>query len=146
MVPGRDDIGGRRRVGLIPVRVIKGYPPNYVEIRRCFPSVAGRRDVLFAYGDTIYQPGGKILTDALRAHEEVHSAQQDGDPAGWWQKYMADPAFRLDQEVPAHRAEYRVLLAQGAKQDSLDFVVRRLASGLYGHGITLQRARELVES
>jgi hypothetical protein len=127
------------------VKVIKAYPPNYAAIRKACPQVRGQA-IIFAYGDTIYYPGPGKLSPSLIAHEEVHGARQLWDPEAWWARYLTEPKFRLDEEVLAHRAEYQALFNSGAKFEELDKVARRLCSPLYGAGMTLERARDLVRA
>lgn len=124
------------------MKVIKAYPPNYTKIRAAFPHIAGRTTVIYAYGDRVYCPSGNKLPDSLLAHEAVHGERQGSDPDGWWAQYMSDGEFRLNEEVLAHRAEYRFLKRAGAKDT--DYVARRLCSPLYGASLTLDRARELI--
>lgn len=118
------------------MRVIKAYPPNYPAIRRAFPHIRGQ-SIIFAYGDRIFYPAGGKLEPWLLAHEGVHGRRQGNDPAGWWDRYLSDPAFRLDEEILAHREEYR-------SGGDLDFMARRLSSPLYGSGLSMERARELI--
>lgn len=125
------------------MKVIKAFPPNYSEIRAAFPFVRGR-SVIFAYGDRIYYPSGGKLSPALMEHEGVHGRRQAGDPAAWWRRYISDTAFRLDEEVVAHKAEYASLARSGGSQKDLDYVVNRLCSPLYGAGITKERATALM--
>lgn len=118
------------------MRVIKAYPPNFRQLAAAFP-VRGRRDVIFTYGDTIYNPGGINISDWLMAHERVHARQQGERPDTWWTQYVAFKPFRLEQEVEAHRAEAR---AGG----DVEYAARRLSSPLYGGLITLDEARKLL--
>lgn len=118
------------------MKTIKAFPPNYPEIRRAFPHIRGR-DIIFAYGDKIFYPSGKPLPDSLIAHETVHGQRQAGDPAGWWKRYLVDASFRFEEELLAHRAEYR---AGG----DLAEIAKRLSGPLYGANISLDRAREMI--
>jgi hypothetical protein len=62
---------------------------------------------IFCYGDTIFNPSGNKLSDALVAHEAAHGARQGTDPDVWWDRYIADKTFRLEEEIVAHRVEWR---------------------------------------
>jgi hypothetical protein len=105
------------------VKIINEPPPNYEEIRKVFDVEAKRP--IFAWGTLIYNPFGANLeqTPELIAHEEMHGYRQLGPlPFGaltpehhskirlWWRDYLESPSFRLEEEIPAHRAEYRQLL------------------------------------
>lgn len=66
-------------------------------------------NVLFTFGDTLYNPDNVPLSEHLMVHEEVHEKQQTEDgmtPELWWGKFLRDPAFRLDQEARAYGAQY----------------------------------------
>lgn len=120
------------------MKVITAFPPNYRRINAAF-NVRGR-GVIFCYGDVIYNPGRINVTPALLAHEAVHSGQQGADPATWWDRYIADPQFRLAQEIPAHAAEYRVA------PHLLQEIAGRLSSRLYGGLIARDAAEHLLVS
>jgi len=120
---------------------IDGYPPNIDAIREVFPITDS---VIFAYWPDVYVPSGRPLTPALEAHEQVHLQQQDGDPEAWWEKYLADPQFRYEQELAAHRTEYRVAcsITQDREQRLryLREIGKRLGGPLYGSQVTTRRA------
>ncbi len=124
------------------IKIVNVYPPNIEQIRAAFPLQGGE---LFAYGDTIYHPCDYPLSMWIIAHEEVHQRQQGTDVEGWWDKYINDPAFRLDQELEAHRAEYRAFchtqLDRNYRVRYLAEIARRLASPMYGSLITATEAR-----
>lgn len=139
--------------------VIDGEPPLIEEIDRKF-GVRGRTDVVFAFGDRIYAPGQGRLHPALEAHERVHCERQLAFPGGaipWWRVYLDDRQFRLNEEVLAHRAEWRWYCAQrgadkpvsgfrSAKLYHLHQIANRLASPLYGGLVDVRRARNLIEA
>jgi hypothetical protein len=127
------------------VDVIKGFPPNYDEIKARF---AVRPTTIYAYGDTIYSPSTVDLPADLIAHEQVHFAQQKraGGPDAWWRRYLDDPQFRLSQEVEAYRAQYQLLKAmpRADRRRRLAHICGLLASGMYGRLVTKEQARALV--
>lgn len=114
------------------------FPPNYAAINRAF-NVRGK-PVIFCFGDTVYNPGRIKVPRHLMVHEGVHSRQQGSNPAGWWDRYIVDPSFRLEQEIAAHYAECAVVPNQ------IDEIAARLASPLYGNMIDFARARAILES
>ena len=131
--------------------VVKAYPPNYLAIARRLP-VRGK-PVIFAYGETIYDPTGRTMGPELVAHERVHCRRQLEYPGGvepWWVRYLADVAFRLSEEIPAHRAEYHELarhVNSRVRTRYLETVAAKLSAPLYGNLITVQRAiEELLKS
>jgi hypothetical protein len=123
------------------VRVLHLFPPNYRKIVEQF-DVRGK-SVIFAYGSAIYNPSRVPIPPELERHEQVHLTRQGGDPEAWWDKYIADPAFRLAEEIPAHAAEYQATLAHYRTQ-ALDDIATKLASPLYGSLITFADAREAI--
>jgi hypothetical protein len=85
------------------MKVVEGYPPNYELIAT---ALNPNDQAVFCYGDTIFNPGGRQLTEDVVEHERTHSAQQGSDPDGWYHRYLTDPAFRLEQEIEAYGAQY----------------------------------------
>lgn len=125
------------------------FPPNYRTLVRAFP-IRGK-PMFFCYGNVIYNPTRRPIPPEIIAHERVHSMQQAmdsaGGPARWWERYIEDKAFRLDQELPAHRAEFEHLgfVEDGRARDkALRAIAERLASPLYGNLISLDDARTRI--
>mgnify|MGYP001570703982 CR=1 FL=1 len=134
---------------------IHDFPPIFDEIDARF-HVRGK-PIIFAFGDRIFNPTGIALTPHLMAHEAVHSRRQGGDIVGWWRRYIDDPQFRLEEEIPAHRVEYRSMIAAAAfgvgnrherrsvmSHAAIDVGVK-LASPLYGRLVGRGRAIQLVK-
>lgn len=125
--------------------IAEEYPPLFDEIDAAF-NVRGK-PIIYAWGRTIYNPMGVTITPALAAHEGVHCGQQGDDIEGWWRDYIADPEFRLLQEVAAHQAEYAWMAQNGTRLDrrrARKAVARKLASPVYGGLITVARAQRLI--
>lgn len=123
------------------------YPPNIDKIREVFN--VDDSDVLFAYGDTIYNPGEIEIPPQLLAHEACHGRQQGSDPEAWWDKYLVDNEFRLEQEAEAHFIEYNEaairLPNRHQKRYYMTMVARKLASPLYNNMITYKNALALLK-
>lgn len=134
----------------------------YEEIAKVF-DIKGK-PMLFAWGDLIYAPVGvSSVSQALQAHERIHGKRQlfygPGLPSahvvdqkriqGWWEQYLADPAFRLAEEKLGHIAEFNELCQRSSSRSDrrrhLSFVSGRLASPLYRYSITKSEAREVLE-
>ena len=130
------------------IQIVVGYPPLWDELNAAFN--IGRQNVVFAWGDRIYNPNNTKLHSSILSHESVHCERQGGgDPerlALWWQAYIHDPRFRLEEEIPAHRAEYHACLNGDRNQRSraLHFVAGKLASPLYGGLITQREAMSAI--
>lgn len=136
------------------MKIIKAYPPNYVQIRTAFPQVVGRQGILYAWGERIYNPSGVNLPWWLKEHEEVHGSRQlsfasDRNPddtaiRAWWNVYISDPEFRLNEEILAHRAEWEVYSSLWVNREQqkgyLVHMAERLSGPLYNNMISLAEA------
>ncbi len=128
------------------VEVVHDWPPNIDEIRAVLP-VTSRN--IFAYDNKIFNPSGVKLPQELHAHEAVHFKQQDviGVEA-WWVSFLGDVDFRLAQEIPAHKAEYRAFCKynrdRNAQARKLRELGTRLAAPMYGGIITPGEAMKRI--
>lgn len=91
------------------------------------------------------------MPKALLLHEEVHGARQKvytGGVEAWWHRYIAESQFRLDEEIPAHRAELAHLLTKAKgpamRAHALSRTAARLAAPLYGNLITIAEAKRVL--
>ena len=162
------------------MRVVKACQPNIEEIDAAF-QVRGK-PILFAFGEIIYNPMGVDIAPELMAHEAVHGRRQiagEGILAAfgqydflrqalktnptealkrraiedWWHRYINEPAFRLEEEIFAHIAEYAELCRlhgqrwtsrRAMRRTYAAHVARRLAAPLYGNLISQARAKEIL--
>ena len=129
------------------MKIVKDYPPNYKVLREAF-KLSGQE--IFTYGDTVFNPTGLPLSRELRAHEQVHIMQQEtGGVERWWERYVADPEFRLDQELEAHRIEFQTFCMTNKDRNARNaFLVRiatRLASPMYGNVIDIREAMRRIK-
>lgn len=122
-------------------------PPNFEQILIAFPN-ANQHGVIFAYGNTIFNPSGVNIPPALLAHEEVHGKRQlrhlpngasKTDPVWWWEAYIADPEFRYTEELHAHAAEYtvqmRLIHDRNQRAKLAMSTAQRLLAPLYNYGV-----------
>lgn len=132
-----------RGVAPAGVEVITDWPPNIEQAREKFPITP---DVIFTYAPAIYVPSGNALSKALMAHELVHIRQQGADPEGWWARYLEDPEFRLEMELPAHKMEFRtfcrVYRDRNKQAHARNQIARRLSGPLYGGLISYTKAKK----
>jgi hypothetical protein len=135
-----------------PMNIVHDWPPNIDQIDAAF-NVRGQRGVIFTWGGTIFVPGGESLSPALRAHEAVHTEQQTTDVRtiqAWWDRYIADTGFRLEQEKAAHRAEYREYCRlhrdRNVRAEMLRKIAQRLCGPLYGKLVSYTEAKKFVEA
>src|SRR5260221_325415 len=129
------------------MRVIKDHPPIFGLIVEAFPE-ATKPGTIFCWGSVIFNPSGNPVSPELRAHESVHASRQGNDIEGWWRRYIADPEFRLGEEMPAHRREYLTFCRRHGNRNQraeyLEAVVGRLAGPLYGGVLSLAKARAAI--
>lgn len=120
--------------------IIVGKPPNFDKIKETF-TLSGNE--IFAWDGIIYSPD-KNIPRWLIEHEKVHFKQQDGEPEKWWNKYLVDSEFRLEQEIPAHQVEFKWYCKE-VKDRNRRFgkkleLAKRLASDMYGNMTTIHEA------
>ena len=91
------------------MKIITDKPPNWEQILEVFPH-ARNPVVIFAWEDTIYNPGGNVISPDLIAHEIAHGSRQiqaNGAQA-WWNLYLQDQEFRYEEELYGHAAELMI--------------------------------------
>jgi hypothetical protein len=127
---------------------LRQYPPNYLEICNHIPAVRKHKNIVFTYGDTVYVPSGATIEPDLAIHEAVH-VQQQSKPVEWWDRYLTDVQFRLDQEVEAYQAQYKYI-RRFYNRDKRRKIIKTIASDLsgemYGKIITKEEAIEKITS
>jgi hypothetical protein len=147
------------------MQIVVEKPPIYDDIAAVFSTIETAKPI-FAWGSIIYNPWAHQLGEELIAHEEMHGVRQTSwsphvgfgikqdEPKirQWWRDYLASPSFRLEEEIPAHRAEYRQLLRMHGntmpkRKRWLLHVARRLRNPLYqyNHLVTLEQAKTWIE-
>lgn len=124
------------------MKIVIAKPPNFEKINEVF-DIEGK-PVVFTYGDILYNPTDGHVPWHLEIHERIHTRQQGDNPEAWWDRYLVDPAFRVDQEVEAYGAQYWFLRKTVRDRNKLDRYLRSLATDLsgaiYGHSITYHEA------
>lgn len=132
------------------MHIIKSFPPNFKAIATRFP-VKGKPGILYAYGNTLYNPSGVPVEPWIKAHEAIHMSRQEAYGVDrWWNDYINNDQMRLYEELLAHRAEYlsyEEWFPNNPKRLAkyLETVlVPRLSSPLYGSLISPANARRLI--
>lgn len=131
------------------ITVVTKYPPNIEKIKKVF-DIEGR-SVLFAYTPFIFNPLNGRIDEPLRIHELTHMAQQgeNGGPEKWWDKYLEDTEFRLEQEVEAYSNQYNSYCTfdkdRNARSNFLVHISKELSSDLYGNLIPYSQAFKLIK-
>lgn len=130
------------------MKIIYGYPPNYDVIAEAF-DIKANENVIFTYGDELFVPMGEgtKLDAPLLKHEETHSRQQkEMGIQYWWDNFIFDPKFRLEQELEAYRAQYKAMgsFTPEARAGYLTHIAKDLSSAIYGNVITFEQAVQVI--
>lgn len=154
------------------MKIIRSHPPNIAEIEAAFPGVSKTLTILYTYGDSIYTTGMGEIPEWIMEHEKVHSQRQYElgqravsdhaeigvsleDPFGfgakiWWESYIDDPGFRLEEELLAHRVELDVFSRfypdRNTRRVYLKSIAKRLSSGMYGRMVSFEKAKRLIKN
>ena len=130
-----------------PIVVINKFPPNIKDIEKVF-DLTNKRPI-FAWGGIIFNPYNAVIDEPLRIHELTHFAQQQGKPKEWWDKYLVDKKFRLEQEIEAYSNQYNSYRKLTKDRNFLARYLFRLASDLsssmYGNIITVSEATKRIK-
>lgn len=107
-------------------------------------------DLIIAYGNFIYAPNKSISRD-LMIHELVHCERQgfnENSARRWWERYMEDNDFRLQEEVLAYHQQYlfccRVFKDRNKQDKILRAMAHELSSPRYGSIVVNSDALRLV--
>jgi hypothetical protein len=128
------------------MKILKQLPPNYEDICKHIPAVRQIKTIVFTYGNTVYAPAGNALPPDLIAHEQVHIDRQN-NPAKWWEKYLTDIQFRLDEELAAYRVQYQYAekhYSRAHRRLLLTHISKDLSGSMYGKLITRKEAIALI--
>jgi hypothetical protein len=129
-------------------KIIKGFPPNYAQICQAIPGVKSRPTIIFTYAPNIYVPSGNPLPDHLLEHEKVHVQEQlHMGVEAWWDQYLKQPRFRLEQELLAYRTQYGVLQQnynRAFRKAVLQKIAKDLSGEMYGGIVTTHKAVGLI--
>lgn len=154
------------------MKIIRSHPPNISEIEAAFPGVSKTPTILYTYGDSVFTTGMGEIPTWIMEHERVHSQRQyelgltyqvgRGFPdhlgnneiynlgaESWWNRYINDSEFRLEEELLAHRVELEVFSRfypdRNARRAYLKSIAKRLSSGMYGRMISFEKAKKLIK-
>jgi hypothetical protein len=127
------------------MEVKNDYPPNYEEIKKVLNPP---ETVIFAHGDTIYNPSKAVITEDLKIHEGVHSVQQGNDPEKWWKEYLSNPKKRLEWETEAYAAQFRYFkdTPERFKKFVLGRMAMELSGEIYGNIISYGEAESKIRN
>lgn len=125
------------------MKIVVADPPNIAQIAEAFPHRPAH--VIYAFGDTIYNPGGKWISAALVAHEGEHGIRQADKIEEWWDRYLKDPEWRYIEEVFGHVAELRQQIRtqhfdRNYRTKLITSTALRLISPMYEYKVPLAKA------
>lgn len=126
------------------MKVVFENPPNIGRIRQFLNPPKG---VVYAYNPSIYNPDSIDMWPDLEEHEKVHFKQQGNDPDFWWERYLQDPQFRLEQEVEAYAHQLNYFKEKGANNKELKdllFEFAKALTSMYNLDITYQEAENKI--
>lgn len=128
------------------MKIAIGYPPNFKQIKEILNPAD---NYIFTYGDTIYSPKTAAIPRDILVHEMMHEGQQK-DPKKWWDRYLKDPQFRLEQETEAYQRQWEFvknnLRDREMAYKMLVQMARDLSSKNYGNLITFSEAMEKIKN
>mgnify|MGYP001615734404 CR=1 FL=1 len=123
--------------------------PNFQELKDKF-NVGD--DTIIAYGNKIFVKD-KTLSRDLLVHELTHCERQRFDEASarrWWEKYMEDNDFRLQEEIVAYRNQYdfclKVFKDRNKRAKILWTMANELSSLRYGNVVNHNEAMNLIKN
>lgn len=130
------------------MKIINERPPIWDRAIKTFKFHPSLR-VVFAWGDVIYNPNNAYMSGDLIMHESVHGLQQKaiGGPEIWWDRYLVDAKFRLEQEIEAYGAQWRWLRLNKGRQAYIirERILGDLSGPLYGNVISKEEAAAAIE-
>lgn len=118
------------------------------------PNITMDPQAVFTYADTCYSPSGvtDLSADLIR-HEETHSEQQYHDTTHarvWWQRWIMDPEWRVEQEAEAYAEQYKFLCGRhkdrNVRAQYLHGLATQLAGPMYGNAIKHRDAMKKIKS
>lgn len=127
-----------------PKFIVGEKPPNWEILEKKFK--VKWENVVVTYGDCVYS--AKQIPPDLVVHESVHVRQQGDNPKEWWDKYLKDKEFRLNQELEAYK-EQTIYIRKKVKDRNLQYrCIHKLASDLsgemYGKCISFHEAYKIL--
>lgn len=125
--------------------IVRAYPPNIEAIAKVYPNAMGK-GVIFSYGDRLFNPTAVQIPKQLIAHEGEHGRRQEAAGVeAWWNRYLTDRLFMLDEEIYAHHAEWKCALRH-IGPGAIRAVAQRLAGPLYGNVISYEQALRAIQT
>lgn len=133
---------------ILNIHISKEIPMIYTELNKRF-GVDWNNGIIIADGDTIYCKYDLVPQKVI--HEIVHLKQQGKIGKDlWWQTYLSNDTFRLEQELEAYKREYQFIKDnikdRNQRFEHLYDLARDLSSETYGKIIPFNEAMKLIQS
>lgn len=111
------------------------------------------REAIFCWGYEIRNPADISIDDFLVVHERVHSIRQhEIGIEEWWERYLTDDDFRIEEEVLAHRAEYEHRIGKHQAQHRrmrrfyMNQTIERVRNPMYRYRLSAGDARRRLKT
>ena len=111
--------------------------PNFNKLKELFG--IDEKYAIISYGDTIYCPEEGMSKDLLQ-HELTHCERQNFNKQSadrWWQKYLEDKDFRLQEELIAYANQYKfcekIYKDRNKRAKIMWELAKELSSSTYGN-------------
>ena len=131
------------------MKILNELPPIYDSLIQAGMN-PDLRSTVFTYGDILYNPSGRLIPDYLIKHEEVHSKQQGDNPDVWWDRYLQDLYFRIEQETEAYARQYDFICSFEHDRNKRAKILWQLSASLsgpmYGKVIVLFAAMKMIKN
>lgn len=127
-------------------------PPNWTQIQLYQNSHQYNppKGSVFSYGKFIYNPDNAYIDVPTYVHESLHLEQQKKlGSSKWWDKFLKDKRFRLEQELPAYQVQYHAVREFVKDEKRLKTILGSFANEivlLFKGLITKEQALKAIQS
>jgi hypothetical protein len=127
------------------MKILTTKPPNWQRIADTFP--VDWNSIIIAYYPNIHC--GVEVSNQKQAHEEIHlSRQRDLGVDLWWEYYLTNPSFRLNEELEAYKVEVEWVKENIATRNQrrflLDKIYSDLSGSVYGFICSYEEAKRML--
>lgn len=139
--------------GGIKVTIATEKPAIYDRLKERFKTIDWDKGLAIVFGNKIYTK--YKLPNHVLAHELVHVRQQYdfiGGPTAWWDEYLTNDKFRLEQEVEAYATQVRYIKehteesSRGWRRHMIGELAADLSGSMYGNLLSFKQAKDLINS
>jgi hypothetical protein len=111
------------------MKILTTKPPNWQRIAETFPVEWGK--IIVAYSPNIHC--GVEVSKQKEAHELIHLERQRNLGVDlWWEYYLTNPSFRLNEELFAFAEEVKFIKENIATRNQRRFLLDKIYSDLSG--------------